>query len=438
MSRATFFDGHSFKKGKFTTPMNQMKETVDMRVQNWSYERMPEYLWIGLILKRYTRTQGFLKMKLVLDKLRELAPSVRTPKMSLILGLVEKEQREFFQFINQTVGIDALKPLSLFLTISHYPVFSSIYGAGIIQADEHLEEIANVMKEMYQNQAEFTTDVKYMVVYYSISCGTVLFHKELANGMFENLNKYAFTQHSEEIMRELRPTVRSLEGNFSSISVDNVAENAGDSNFAKLFWNKVSKMSDCELLHLNFETEEKTIEKANKVLSLTRELLCYYTDILKAFRTDDDKLLVLLGIATYAYKRFKELIEHNLLHTVSGRTITRCVIECYIMMKYLCQEEPNRQNIWLEYQNYGMGQYKLICKRVKESSADMDDTHLNIPIMEAMVNHRINEMYVDMDTSYFDKQGIREKSIAVGEKELWSHFYDYDSAFEHGLWGGNT
>jgi hypothetical protein len=47
----------------------------------------------------------------------------------------------------------------------------------------------------------------------------------------------------------------------------------------------------------------------------------------------------------------------------------------------------------------------------------------------------MDERYLDMDTSYFDKQNIREKAIAVGEKELYGLYYDYDSSYEHGLWG---
>jgi hypothetical protein len=39
----------------------------------------------------------------------------------------------------------------------------------------------------------------------------------------------------------------------------------------------------------------------------------------------------------------------------------------------------------------------------------------------------------DPEEPYFDKQGIREKSIEVGEKLLFDLFYDYDSNFAHGL-----
>lgn len=52
-----------------------------------------------------------------------------------------------------------------------------------------------------------------------------------------------------------------------------------------------------------------------------------------------------------------------------------------------------------------------------------------------MINEFIGEEYIDMDTRYFDKQNIREKANYVGEKELYGLYYDYDSSFEHGLWG---
>lgn len=40
-----------------------------------------------------------------------------------------------------------------------------------------------------------------------------------------------------------------------------------------------------------------------------------------------------------------------------------------------------------------------------------------------------------MDTTYFGKQNIKSKASAVGEKALYDFYYDYDTAFEHGLWG---
>ena len=53
----------------------------------------------------------------------------------------------------------------------------------------------------------------------------------------------------------------------------------------------------------------------------------------------------------------------------------------------------------------------------------------------ALVNEFKGEEFIDMDTKYFDKQNIRLKAEDVGEKNLYGLYYDYDSSFEHGLWG---
>lgn len=50
---------YTFKKGEFITPMNSlsmMKEFEDEK--SWTYGRMPEYLWIGLIFKCFGREEG--------------------------------------------------------------------------------------------------------------------------------------------------------------------------------------------------------------------------------------------------------------------------------------------------------------------------------------------------------------------------------------------
>lgn len=59
MKKYSKLSDHTFKKGKFITPINAlplMHELEDEK--SWTYGRMPEYLWIGLILKYYGRNEG--------------------------------------------------------------------------------------------------------------------------------------------------------------------------------------------------------------------------------------------------------------------------------------------------------------------------------------------------------------------------------------------
>jgi hypothetical protein len=63
------------------------------------------------------------------------------------------------------------------------------------------------------------------------------------------------------------------------------------------------------------------------------------------------------------------------------------------------------------------------------------EPHFDQGYIEAIVNEFKEEEFINMDTGYFNKQGIREKFDSVDEKLLYGLYYDYDSSFEHGLWG---
>ena len=85
MKRSKLSD-HTFQKGKFITPINAiplMHELEDEK--SWTYGRMPEYLWIGLILKYYGRDEGLRKSYGIISALHKLAPGLYTARLSQIL-----------------------------------------------------------------------------------------------------------------------------------------------------------------------------------------------------------------------------------------------------------------------------------------------------------------------------------------------------------------
>jgi hypothetical protein len=96
--------------------------------------------------------------------------------------------------------------------------------------------------------------------------------------------------------------------------------------------------------------------------------------------------------------------------------------------------ESDKPNIWQEYKYYGISKYKLILLKVREITAP-ELLHFEPKLIDLLVNEKIWEEFIDVDLSYFDQLGIREKSIKVEEKELYDISYDYDSNYSHGLWG---
>lgn len=412
---------HTFKKGKFITPMNSipmMKELEDEK--SWTYGRLPEYLWIGLLLQFWGREEGLKKAYNIICKLHKLAPELNTARLSKIIKLDDDIQKEFYKYIVDIGGSEVLSPLSLYLTVSKAPIFAQYLCNPKQDIAERCEIIIKVMNKIMDHQSNEATDIRFVALYFNLLSGKVHLQKE----QIDLLQSYPESKHSDEIMKMARPNVRSLEAMILTFE-------EADSLYIKEFWRCLSEMTECSIYAIKFQEEKRNItgymERLHKVFS-------YLSDLYKESDPLNDKMNVMIGIATYSYKRLKEIYEYQLFNSISGRSCVRILIEDYIMMKYLVKNESSHENIWKDYQLYGMGLYKLVLARYRENNTAID-SHFDADYIEALVNEFKNEEFINMDTKYFDNQNIRLKAESVDEKKLYGLYYDYDSSFEHGLWG---
>lgn len=411
---------HSFKKGKFITPINSLPLMKFEDEKSWTYGRMPEYLWIGLLLKYYGRDEGLRMSCNFISKLHGLAPDLYTARLSQVLKLDADIQKRFYGYIVSSGAKEALAPLTIFLTASKAPVFSEYFYCSEQSVEDRCESIIQAMHDIMNNQSNEATDIRFVALYFNLLSGKLHLTKE-----DENLLKtYLASKHTDEIMRIVRPTVRSLEMMILTFE-------KAESVYLKEFWRCVSEMTDCSIFSIKFPEEKRNITAYMEKL---HDVIAYLSKLFVSANPLDEKMNVLLGIATYSYKRLKEIYEHQLFNSISGRSCVRLLIENYIMMRYLVNNEPSHENIWHDYQLYGLGSYKLVLNRYRESSVS-DQSHFDERYIEALVNEFESEEIIDMDIRYFDNQSVRLKAESVGEKNLYGLYYDYDSSFEHGLWG---
>jgi len=412
---------YTFKKGKFITPINSlptMQEFEDEK--SWTYGRMPEYLWIGLLLKYYGREEGLRKSYGIISSLHKLAPDLYTARLSQILKLDTDIQKSFYDYIVCMGVKEALAPLTIYLTASRAPVFAECFYCPEQSIDDRCEAIVQTMRDIMNHQSNEATDIRFVALYFNLLSGKV----HLLKDQVDLLVAYPESKHTDEIMRMARQTVRSLE--MMILTFENP-----DSEYLNGFWRCVSEMTECDIFAVKFPEEKRNITAYMEKL---HEVFVYLSELFTATDPLDEKMNVLLGIATYSYKRLKEIYEYHLFNSISGRSCVRVLIEDYITMKYLVKNEAFHDNIWRDYQLYGMGLYKLVLARYRESGVS-EESHFDEKYIEALVNEFKGEDFIDMDTKYFDKQNIRLKAESVDEKNLFGLYYDYDSSFEHGLWG---
>lgn len=412
---------HIFKKGKFITPLNaipMMEELPDEK--SWTYGRMPEYLWMGLVFKKYGRSVGMQKLYEIISLLHKLAPNLQTARISQILALDEQVQALFYNGILLSISKETLAPLTVFLTVNYAPVFSEHFFCNDLSAEARISTLIETMNDIMGHQTHEATDIRFVALYFSLLSGKIHVMKE----EIELLAEYPKTPHESEKMRAIRPSVRALE--MVLLQTENV-----DATYSQHFWGCISKMTGCNLYAFQFPEEKRDISVYTRALHAVFD---YLSELFTTAKPLDDKMKVILGIATYSYKRFKEAYNHNLFNAISGRSCVRVLIEDYIMLKYLVKNEGSHDNIWKDFQLYGLGQYKLVLAQHRENPT-MGECHFDQQFVESLVNEFTEEEFIDMDTRYFDTQNIRIKAETVGEKLLYGLYYDYDSAFEHGLWG---
>lgn len=345
---------HTFVKGRFITPLNSlpmMQELEDEK--SWTYGRMPEYIWIGLILKYFGREEGLKKSYYIISKIHNVAPDLYTVRLSQILKLDTNIQEEIYEYIISLGVKDAISPLTIFLTGSQAPVFAKYFYSYKQGIEDRCKAIVETMSEIMDHQSNEATDIRFVAVYFNILSGKMHLLKEQVNLLIS----YPASKHIDEIMRMARPTVRSLE--MMILTFENT-----DSEYLKGFWRCVSEMTECDTFVINFPEENRSITAYMESL---HEVFVYLSELLIASNMLDEKMNVLLGIATYSYKRLKEIYRHQLFNSISGRSCVRVLIEDYIMMKYLMKNEAFHENIWRDYQLYGMGLYKLVLARHRES-----------------------------------------------------------------------
>lgn len=415
---------HKIKKGKVITPFNYHLGSM-LTSSSWSHDRLPEYLWLGLILDNYGREQGIEKGLQILNYFAYNFNNIEFPQLSKIFTLDEAEQASLYSYISNIVEPKILSPLTLLYRYSQNTTFVKHFNIDNVSIEDRLARLNSTLQKFYPHQSHDATDLKFLVIMLGILKRQVVIpQNELT--IYNDIINYPQISHEDESMRAIRPSVRSFEGAVHAMSSPNI-------DFINSFWEDIGKMSECNLFYINFKgrEEENTGEFASKVRDIIENLAL----LNNAQNPVNQKATVLIGIFTYSYKILAEVSEFKLFNSILGRSAIRTIIENYIMMKYLLQKEQDHANIWSDFQYYGIGKYKMIMLKSREINRGLDKHHVDYNYLDVLVNEYIMEEYIDIDLRYFDNQNIREKAAEVNEKELYDLFYDYDSSYGHGLWG---
>lgn len=410
------------RKGTVTTPFNAaMGDTL--KLTSWTRDRMPDYLWLGLIAHSGGRQESLEKATVILHEISQITKELAIPRFSAILALPDPTQRRIYEIILKYIDASVLAPLTIIYRSREFPIFNEFFYCTELTLNDRLTVLSNAVREFSPHQSHAATDLRYLAV-----CSLVFGDKlHVASSMTtgaQALKEYASTDHTEEKMRSYRPSIRSMEGVTSAME-------GHSNNSTQIFWRTIGMITACNGMILQFA------ENPNGYT----DLIASYRDTLritflqnKELSLDSPRFDVIMGSVVYALKLFAEIAEKDLGNSILGRHAVRTLVEILIILKYLLKKETDEPQIWENYKVYGISKYKLVLLKARETEA-RPSSHFVPAIAEVLVNEIRWEEFIDIDLKYFDQVGIREKSIEAGEKELYDLLYDYDSSFAHGLWG---
>ncbi|PQL20974.1 hypothetical protein VEHSUH05_00665 [Veillonella denticariosi JCM 15641] len=409
------------KKGDtlYTPYTNPEGLGAKLSLSSWSKNWLPEYLWIGLIIHKYGRKIGLEKINNIIYELN--SHSICIPQFSKIHEL-EQEQREYFwSIILNHVDRNVLAPFTIVATPDVDDVFYNFFFDYSINIDDSISELFSIIEKCSTFHDELTTDICFSVNWFYIKNGRLKISSKL-DLLPQALTTYYKYNHSDEKMRIYRPAIRATFQGVSSIDSSKI--------FSKMIWEKLAEILECNPLVIvwNGNEEMKLFEKISKVID--------YIAATNDNKKMDEKYAVVMGITCYIYKIYKEISEKKLQNDISGRILFRTMTESYINLKYIMLQEEEIPDVYDRFKAYGIGKYKLVMAKLRESKYSVsDDAQLHLKMMELLVNEDMDEAFVDTSFGYFDKTQINKKFISCDEQMLYEIYYEYGTNFTHGFWG---
>lgn len=406
------------KKGDILfTPMNASMGDV-LQLSSWGRDWMPEYLWIGLILKHKGRDVGLRALYKLMEILR--AGNIAIAEFSKIIKLPTSKQELFYSTVDEVVGKECLKPLAAVIMPEFSAAFFTHYSSINDSNDDALEIIMSVIKECSGFQEELSTDINYIILWCMVLNGKL--HLSQSDRLTADaLTNYYRCSHDDEIMHSYRPLVRSL---------SQAVRFQQPSEFSKLFWKRLGQITSCELAALKWRVDLdmdffKCVEETMEFIASTNE-----------DRKTDTKFSVIMGIVVYIYKIYKEIIEKQLCNEISGRILFRSMVESFINLKYMMLKEAKQSDVYKMYKAYGLGKYKLPMAKIRDGKYSvLDESHIKEELLELFVNEEMDEEFINTSLGFFDRQSIKKKFEECNEDALYEIYYEYDTNFVHGFWG---
>lgn len=387
-----------------------------MHLCSWSKERLPDYIWIGILRNSCNNKKDYFKKFYHLKEYMLKTLEEPTDKFSTILKLKREDKISLFEKIKEVFGDKVLDPI---IIVSNFD--KDLRDSFLDKSNtnnKRISTINEIIKKMYDRHCDFAMDVRYSALILKIN--KIYFP---SNDMIikDAIQKYPLLENDNPLIDMYKTSLSSLEGmDFFDSTYD----------YSKYFYEEMYLMTDCNPKIIVYPKTGDIDLLTTKIRELKKLIL--KSEEIKS----DDKRDVIVGNIVYIYKIVKEIIDNNLYDSIVSRFILRTITEVIVNIKFLCSQEKDNPDIWEAFKDYGNSKYKMIYKRIEEGTTLNDNCkHFDEVMLKLLANETKSEEFLKVSFKDFADKNVRQKFILVDEKDLYDTYYDYDTCFTHGYWG---
>ena len=128
-----------------------------MQLTSWSRDKLPQYIWIALILDALGRDTGLITLGQIMQDLNK--QKICIAELSEVLSLEDNKQRAWYAVINSYISKAVLAPLSVVFYSRKYPCFFDYYCSPEIDVDEKISTLMNVIDKNLSFHSNESTDI---------------------------------------------------------------------------------------------------------------------------------------------------------------------------------------------------------------------------------------------------------------------------------------
>ena len=396
----------------------------NLELTSWLNDRLPECLWVALLVTALPRERYLDIFKQILDNVHRFCQQKKSYNiLSDHSAIAALSQEDFLLLFGGALAEpdikNALSPLLIFDSLPDKQLWETLLIKPTVE--EALAALPNAILECADHSAFKTIDIRYIKVGFAVTQGRIHLdekHFEVAELITHYGNNP--TQEVALLINTFENVLRALNSSTSTLWPEN-------------FWQECFKKSPCfqELNEFNLDSEFDYEDAKKQWAELYCEILdCF--DFTISTTEVDAKHEGIFGLVLYAMTLVQSMIPpHSMLP--SGRILLRTLSEVAITFAFLIKKDD--LELWKKHRNYGAGKAKLSFLKSTESQSTHSPKYLDSNLLYKLANEDRWQEFNNMNLGHWCQSDVRKMADEAGVKNLYDDYYDWPSSYVHCSWG---